>query len=181
MSTTHLDPLRKQIQESQIVPPPSPWQLVSTLLVGGLRAVGFDRQSELLLIVSNSGRAIINCESGKKVARDHSDYFQGENVLEAEGIGLLQGTTFRMAGLFGGGLPVITQDHWSVEIVTLHFPIKEILLLEPMSDLYGFLYDKPNTFYKIASETELRACGFSYSGRSLIVATSSEVTVFRRI
>lgn len=180
MNETHLDPLRKQILELPIVPPPTPWSKVFTFSVGGLRSVGFDRNSDLLLIVSSSGRGVIDCISGQKVARDSEIYNEGEEFLEAEGIGDLKGKTIRMSGLFGGGFPIFTTDGWAIEIVTIDWQENEILLVEPMSDLYGSLYGKPSVFYKIGREQVLRACGFSYSGQSLIIATSSEITVFER-
>jgi hypothetical protein len=133
-----------------------------------------------LLIVSSAGRGVIDCRSGQKVARDDGEYYENEGFLEAAGIGPLQGQTVRISGLRGGGLPVSTSDGWSVSLVVLDWPINDILLLEPWSFLYGSLYGKPAIFHKIGSESELRACGFSYTGKSLVIATSSDVTVFSR-
>ncbi|PPU64682.1 hypothetical protein [Xanthomonas pisi] len=180
MQTNHLDPLKKQLRALQMVEPPSPWRRVATIAVGGLRTIGFDRSSELLLVVSSAGRGVIDCRSGEKVARDYDEYYGNEQFLEADGIGPLQGKTVRISGLFGGGLPISTQDGWSMELVTLDWPVEDILLVEPFSFLYGSLYGKPTAFHKIGAESELRACGFSYTGNSLVVATSSDVAVFSR-
>ena len=81
MDMKHLDPLRNKIRALHKVPPPNPWRTVGTVAVGGLRSVGFDRQSDLLLVVSIQGRGIIDCLSGAKVARDYKEYFEGEGVL----------------------------------------------------------------------------------------------------
>lgn len=180
MQTSHLDPLKEQLRALQTVAPPSPWRRVAIVAVGGLRSIGFDRGSELLLVVSSAGRGVIDCRSGEKVARDYDDFYEDEQFLEADGIGPLQGQTVRVSGLFGGGLPISTQDGWSVELVTLDWPVKDILLLEPFSFLYGSLYGKPTAFHKIGAESELRACGFSYTGNTLVIATSSDVAVFSR-
>ncbi|WP_349656785.1 hypothetical protein [Xanthomonas sp. 10-10] len=180
MQTNHLDPLKKQLRALKTVVPPSPWRRVAVIAVGGLRSIGFDRSSELLLVVSSAGRGIIDCRSGEKVARDYDEYYENEQFLEADGIGPLQGKTVRVSGLLGGGLPISTQDGWSMELVTLDWPVQDILLLEPFSFLYGSLYDKPTAFHKIGAELELRACGFSYTGNSLVVATSSDVAIFSR-
>lgn len=180
MSTRHLDPLRKELRALRTVPPPTPWRKVGVVAVGGLRAVGFDRETELLLIVSSAGRRVVDCLTGQKVARDEDEHHEDERHLEAVGIGPLQGKTVRVAGLPGGGLPVSTHDGWSVEVVTLDWPTHEILLIEPFCSLYDSLRGKPGRFHKIGSESELRACGFSPSGLSLVVATSSEVMVFGR-
>jgi hypothetical protein len=180
MQTNHLDPLKKQLRALQQVAPPSPWHRVATISVGGLRSVGFGRNSELLLVISSAGRGVIDCGTGEKVARDDDEYYENEQFLEAEGIGPLQGQAIRISGLFGGGLPTPTSDGWSVELVSLDWPVKDILLLEPHSFLYGSLYGKPAIFHKIGAESELRACGFSYSGSSLVVATSSDIAIFYR-
>jgi hypothetical protein len=180
MNRTRLDPLRSELRALLIGPPPKPWSLLATLAVGGLREVGFDRHSELLLVVSSAGRGVIDCTNATKVARDDSEYYEGEAILEATGIGPLQGTIIRMAGLYGGGLPTRTTDGWSVEVLALDWPVEEVILLEPKSFLYGSLNGKATSFHKIGSESEIRACGFSYSGRSLVIATTSAISVFRR-
>lgn len=180
MNTAHLNPLRKELRALQTVSPPKPWHKVGAVAVGGLRAVGFGRESELLLVVSSSGRGVVDCLSGLKVARDDEEYFEDERYLEARGIGPLDGQTLHMSGLLGGGLPNSTSDGWSIALVTLDWPVHEVLLLEPFASLYDSLRGKPSLFHKIGADSEVRACGFSHSGRSLIVATSSDITVFGR-
>lgn len=176
----HLESLKRKLMSTQLSAPPSPWQQSSVISVSGLRAVGFDRHSDQLLVVSNQGRSVVDCLSGQKLARDDEEYFEGEEHLEAEGIGPCAGKLFHMAGLHGGGLPTTTEDRWSLEVLTLDWPTKEVLLFEPGSWLYGSLYSKPDNFSKLASESELRACGFSHTGRSLVLATSSDLTIYSR-
>lgn len=180
MQTNHLDALKSQLRTLQTVAPPKPWRRVVTIAVGGLLSIGFDRDSELLLVVSSAGRGVIDCRSGEKIARDTNEYNENDRYLEADGIGPLRGQTIRVSGLLGGGLPRSTHDGWSVELVTLDWPVNEILLLEPFSSLYESLYGKPPALHKIGEELEVRACGFSYTGKSLVVATSSDVAVFSR-
>jgi len=180
MTTTHLDPIRQRIRSLDIDLPPSPWKKIGAVAVGGLRSIGFDRDSEMLLIVSSMGRGVIDCCDCAKVARDEAEYYAGETYLEAEGIGQLEGKTIRMAGLTGGGLPNVTQDGWMLEIVTLDWPEHDVLLAEPYTTIYDSLYGKPSRFKKIARESELRAYGFSYTGKSLVIATSSEIVVYGR-
>jgi len=180
MYTKHLDPLRKELRELQTRSPPQPWQKVGEFAVGGLLSIGFDRESELLLIVSSTGRGVVDCQSGQRVARDDGEYYEDNMYLEAVGIGPLQGKILRVSGLHGGGLPVTAGDGWSVEIITLDWPACEILLLEPFASLYDSLDGKPSRFHKIGNELELRACGFSYSGHSFVVATPSDITIYGR-
>jgi hypothetical protein len=149
--------------------------------VGGVRAVGFDRETDLLLVVSFGGRGVIDCASGQKIARDDDEsYFEDTRYLEAEGIGPLKGKTLRVAGSQGGGLPTSTEDGWSLELVTCEWPEQEVLLLEPFATLFDFLQRKPSRFHKIATDSEIRAYGFSYTGKTMIVASSSDVIIFSR-
>jgi hypothetical protein len=87
----HLEALRQKIRNAPVVKKISGWSLITSISVGGLRSVGFDRHTDVLLVVSSQGRGIIDCRSGEKLARDDEEYFEGEEHLEAEGIGLLQG------------------------------------------------------------------------------------------
>jgi hypothetical protein len=180
MSFHHLDPLRRHLLSLATTRPPEPWRKLGTIAVGGLHSIGFDRESELLLVASASGRGLIDCDSGQKIARDNSESAYPNRFLELQGIGPLASTTLRMSGLDGGGLPLNTNDGWSVESVSLAWPMQELVLLQPWASLYDTLSGKPDRFHKIAREDGLRAFGFSYSGRSLVVATSSEIAIFNR-
>lgn len=175
-----LEALKIKLKAATITAPPYPWQQVTILPVGGLRAVGYDRHSDLLLIVSSQGRGVVDCLSGQKVARDYEEYHGDEKHLEAEGIGPLAGKTIYMTGLHGGGLPLQTEDTWRLEIVTLDWPVNDIFLFAPSSWIYGSFVAKPDHSVKLASEAELRACGFSHTGCSFVIATASDLTIYRR-
>jgi len=180
MNTSHLDPVRKVLKSLKVDAPPSPWKKLGMVAIGGLRAVGFDKASELLLVVSSSGRGVIECTTCTKLARDDAEYYDREEHLEAEGIGPLNDKIVRMSGILGGGLPTSTPDGWSSEVVTLEWPENDILLVEPYCSIYDVLYNKPSKFKKIGSESELRACGFSFTGNTFIVASSSDIAIFGR-
>jgi hypothetical protein len=80
--------------------------------------------------------------------------------------------------LWGGGLITFTKDGWNVERVTLAWPEESLLLFEPSLRIP---YEEGSQFYKIAVPiTEVRAFGFSYSGKTLVIATSSDVSIFAR-
>ncbi|MGL5833021.1 MAG: hypothetical protein ACRC1Z_07280 [Waterburya sp.] len=176
----HLKPLQKKLLSLNILETPDPWKLVAIFTVGGLRSVGFDRESDNLMIVSLQGRGVIDCLTGEKVARDYEEFYENEKSLEAQGIGILSDHIIRMSGLFGGGLPNMTEDGWQIECVTLKWPEQMLILLPPSSNLYGSVTGHPDTMTKIFEDSSIRAYGFSYTGRSLIIATTSDVTIFTR-
>ncbi|AZD09391.1 hypothetical protein C4K26_3996 [Pseudomonas chlororaphis] len=180
MSTSHLDPLRAVIKQCQTSHPPSPWELAGEYTVASLFDVGFDRDSELLLVSSSSGLGLFDCETGKKIARDTSDRALTDRFLECKGIGVLANKTIRMAGVYGGSLPASTPDGWSIETVTLKWPEEHLLLLKPGSWLHGADCNRPSSFHKLAIEYDVRAFGFSYSGQTLVIATSGDLVIYRR-
>ena len=180
MSSSHLDPLRREIEQRQVAPAPEPWQLKARLTIAGLLEVGFDHDSELLLVASSSGRSVINCQTGEKVARDRTDNLGSDRHLETRGIGPLHERVIRMAGINGGGLPVATADGWMIEDITLAWPEQHLLLVEPGSWLHGARYHRPALFHKLGVELEVRAFGFSYTGLTLVIATAGEVVVYGR-
>ena len=180
MPTSHLDPLRREIAQLQVTLPPAPWQLKARFTIVGLMEVGFDRDSELLLVAASSGRSVIDCRTGEKVARDRTDNLGSDRFLETRGLGPLQDRVIPMAGIHGGRLPLATADGWMTEDITLAWPEQHLLLVEPGSWLHGARYHRPAVFHKLGVELEVRAFGFSYSGLSLVLATAGELVVFGR-
>jgi hypothetical protein len=176
----HLKPLQEKLLSLEIEEVTAPWKLVATFAVSGLRSVGFDRESEHLLVISSQGRGVIDCLRGEKIARDYEEFYENETSLEAQGIGILSDRTIRMSGLFGGGLPIITEDGWQLECVTLKWPDQMLILLPPNSYLYRSVAGHFDIMTKIFEDSCIRAYGFSYTGRSFVIATTSDVTVFVR-
>ncbi|MBD2319250.1 MULTISPECIES: hypothetical protein [Cyanophyceae] len=177
----HLEPLKQKLLLLSISTPPFPWKFVASVAIGGLRSVGFDRNSDSLLVVSSQGRGVLDCITGTKTARDYNEYYKNEVCLEAEGIGTLSNKIIRMSGLFGGGLPVSTEDGWRLESITLRWPEQMIILIPPDSSIYDNPSSYPNTITKVAEELCIMAYGFSNTGQSLIVATTSEINIFNRV
>lgn len=84
----------------------------------------------------------------------------------------------RLAGLMGGGLPNLTQDGWSLELVWHDWPDNCLVLEEPDKSVYNDL----KYGYKIADSKpcEYRAHGFSETGLSFVFATSCSLYIFSR-
>ncbi|MEP7122806.1 MAG: hypothetical protein ABJE95_17910 [Byssovorax sp.] len=188
MSTApdHLLPLIRRARDAPVRPPPAPWQRRAVHSVGGLTDAGFGRGTDLLLVISSDGRGVFDCLTGLRVARDASMPDRGEadwqdtRELGATGIGPLLGQTIRTSGLSGGGLPSTTADRWTAERLTLDWPDELLLLVPPGSWLHETRAGRSADFTKLAVEREVRAWGFSPTGKSLILATSSDVAIFGR-
>lgn len=161
---------------------PKPWRNVGTFAVGGLTDVGFADSSDLLLCISGSGRGVFDCLAGLRVARDDSSDFAFDlGNLIAEGIGPLAGQRIRTAGMYGGGLASGSGDGWCIERHPFSFPDDELFVSPPGHTMLWTRRDEEVRLTKLGRfVTELRAFGFSPTGRTLVVAVSSDVTIFAR-
>lgn len=160
---------------------PPPWKSSGSSGVGGLLSVGFGRGTDLLLVTSSQGRGVFDCFTGQRIARDRSDETTEDSAnLEARGIGPLEGQVIRLSGLSGGGLPAGTGDGWAAERLVLEWPEEILVLVPPGSWIFGLAFNKPANFTKLFVGSEVRAWGFSPTGRSLVLATSSDLTIYAR-
>jgi hypothetical protein len=173
----HLEPIRNRIRAAPISNPLPPWTRLAVHAIGGLTEVGFADESDLLLVVSAQGRGVFDGRTGERVARDRTEPDEGwydERRLRAFGIGPLEGRLIRLAGLHGGGLLRGGRDGWWVDDITLDWPDVSLLLGGP----WGWIYDGTTSFVKLSVEREVRAFGFSDTGESFVIATSSDLAVF---
>src|SRR5215813_7675697 len=147
----------------------NPWQLNQTWSVGGLLQAGFAEDSDFLIILTHSGRGIFNCLTGEKVARDHTGGYEFFNQvkLTVQGFGPLEGQIISTSGLYGGGMLRVTEDYWQVENDAQN---SRIYLKPPTNTEDRFPEAIPIGDYRAV---ELRAYGFSETGRSLVIATSA--------
>jgi hypothetical protein len=160
---------------------PRPWKQVGVAAVGGLMAVGFAELSDLLLAVSHSGRGLFDARSGKRLARDDSEPGAGwlkEVPYEATAIGVLGGATVRLAGILGGGLARITADGWHLEVTPVDWP-NHIVFVEPPGASI-FVPERSSSCGRVDVTEDLRAIGFSQTGNSFVVATSSDLRFYAR-
>lgn len=160
---------------------PPPWRGLGQVEVGGLRGVGFDAASELLLVESSSGKIVFDCSTGEQIARDPDagSTFDEEVRLEAHGIGPLAGKIIRVCGLFGGGLPLMTLDGWAIELAHHSWPHVASLVLVP-SGASVWEPAQARNCSKLAETEAPLAYGFSHTGQSLIVAHSHTLEIWTR-
>lgn len=192
MLTEYQQRLREKYLSAPLTGPPEPWRATgvteSSVYVGGLQGVGFGVHpgtgDDLLMIVSTDGLGLLDATTGAKIARDRDPDPQVATPdgpdLACPGIGVLTGTRVMIAGLFGGGLHTTTADGWSIDVVAPEWPHQRVIL----SAGGGLSAGEPGTswwhIFDDQQHGELRAAGFSPSGRTLVVATSSDVTLFVR-
>ncbi|MFH9819219.1 hypothetical protein [Streptomyces sp. NPDC017230] len=185
--------LRDRLLAAPVLPPPAPWRPVFEsaygVPVGGLLGIGFashsDRGHDLVMVVSHDGHGLFDAVTGEKIARDRDPGPEGSAPegaadLTCPGLGPITASRVHIAGLFGGGLHTTTGDGWTLEAVTPAWPNDRVLLSVdgglPHSGPYGVQWW--HIFH--ATYSELRAFGFSPSGETIAVATSSDLSLWTR-
>ena len=176
----HLRAMYQRIDAAPLTPEPAPWKRVDHA-VGGLTEIGFADDTDLLVVLSGQGRGIYDCTSGERLERDYdSDFPHDARNLTTPGFGVLEGKTIRTAGLAGGGLPSGTDDGWCVHRFAFHWPEEILLLTPPGNWIYGGVPSMGSDFYRLGSDSEIRAFGFSPTGRTLVIATGSDLAILTK-
>ncbi len=178
---THEEKIRERMRGFTRQAPPNPWRVVSHA-VGGLTEIGYDRGTDLLLAVSESGRGLFDCRIGQRIARNSTAAAEGSWYqpikLLAEGIDVIAKHTISLAGLHGGGLPLFAEDGWSLQPVAPDWPRAKIILCpsfrSALSEQHG------GGCVCVGEDYEFRAYGFSETGLSFVIATSSTLKIFTR-
>lgn len=137
------------------------------------------------MVVSHDGHGLFDAVTGERIARDRDPDPEDSTPdavadLSCPGLGPISGIRVRIAGLFGGGLHTTTADGWTLEVVTPAWPNDRVLL----SGDGGLPHSGPHgeRWWHIFHSTysELRAVGFSPSGQTIAVATSSDISLWTR-
>ncbi len=180
MVSDYIERLRNMKQQD----PPFPWRRRTSTTVAALSDVGYSSDSDLLLVISNDGRGVFDCLTGKLVAREPGIAWEHAGFdgihLTAMGIGPLEGKQIRVAGQHGGGLPVYTSDGWYLQIVSPNWPFSSVILIPSANRFSDPFSLEGATKVSPTGEEELIAYGFSETGRSFIVAQTHTLDIFSR-
>ncbi|MFL5740458.1 MAG: hypothetical protein ACJ75B_09605 [Flavisolibacter sp.] len=161
------------------------WTHKNTFAIGGLENVGYASGQDNLIVLSAQGQGIFDCISGEKIARLHNgtDWWQSFNQdrNSIAGFGVLESTDILTCGFYGEDhLPKTTNDGWRLMLSPPEpddkpfdkYLVQKIYLLSPT--------DEQNILVSKEGPCELRAFGFSDTGKSFIVALSCELTIYSR-
>ncbi|HCA3406574.1 TPA: hypothetical protein MO340_000248 [Salmonella enterica subsp. salamae serovar 35:g,m,s,t:-] len=158
---------------------PTGWKKHVEIAVGGLTEVGFSKTTNDLLVISSSGRGLIDCTTGEKIARDYEEYgdwYDPVNLI-CQGIGRVEEEIIHISGLCGGGLPFVNRYGESLERVAPEWPVEDIIFCPPGKT--ALIPSFQEGCVRFISDY-IRAVGFSWCGEFLVCATSSDVTIWKR-
>ncbi|MEU9732359.1 hypothetical protein [Streptomyces sp. NPDC048002] len=190
--------LRDRLLAAPVVPAPEPWRPVfgaytanghpPCAAVGGLLGIGFavhpESGRDLVMVVSHDGHGLFDAVTGERIARDRDpDVEDGTPDAAADltcpGLGPVAGTRVHIAGVYGGGLHLGTGDGWTLAVETPEWP-EERVLLEHGGRFYSTPHEEGWWHVFHSTWSTFRTAGFSPTGRTLAVATSSDLTLWTR-
>lgn len=160
--------------------PPPPWRPVDTVPIGGFTDGGYLPGSDTFLAISSMGRGLFDALTGEKIGRDresHGDWMD-HIQLTAQSIAPQAGIEVRIGGLSGGGLPLHTRDGWHLELTAPCWPYIAVFLEPPGVSV--ILEERAAGARKFFEDCEPHVVGFSPTGRSFVIGTSSELIFFTR-
>lgn len=166
--------------------PPLPWRKVCHRNVSTLVGVGYDKDSDLILIDHYDGPEIIDALTGQSIdVSDDEISFEESLKLQAKGFGPLEGKNISMQGVYGGGLPRITKDGWQFESIHVDCYCMDLILVHPGSVLFnweGSQYkDSCDRIWDASKELHSVRChGFSYTGKSFVIATEGDFVIYAK-
>ncbi|MEU8585698.1 hypothetical protein AB0C59_01600 [Streptomyces sp. NPDC048664] len=181
--------MRARLLAAPVVPAPEPWRRVACAPVGGLLGIGFashpDSGHDLVMVVSGDGHGLFDAVTGERIARERDPDPDGSTPeatadLSCPGLGPIAGGRVRIAGLFGGGLHAGTGDGWAVQVVAPDWPRDRVLLSRGSALPHSGPHAERWWHILHAAYSEFRAAGFSPSGQTLAVATSSDLSLWTR-
>jgi hypothetical protein len=160
---------------------PEPWIASGTQAVGGLTDVGFIPGTDFLLVLSSQGRGIYDCLTGQRVARDRDEAYPFDTAsLTASAFADFAEQTVHTAGIHGGGLALTTHDGWSIADFMFDWP-EPIVTLSPAGLSWEYAeMGRPTVIYRLPADSTTRAFGFSPTGRSIVLASSSDLQMISR-
>lgn len=159
------------------------WVHKKTFAIGGLENVGFVPAKEYLIVLSSQGQGIFDCKTGEKIARqnDNGDWWDKFNEESncILGFDFLDNILIPTHGLYGDdNLPKKNEEGWEL-IITAPQPDDKPFEKYLVQKIYLVSPDKKKKIFIMKDgPCELRAYGFSDSGKTFIVALSCELVIF---
>lgn len=171
--------LQNLVYQTQEIDEPNGWRK-TVFAIGGLSEIGFSKQnSNLLLVISSQGRGVIDCQKGELIERDYDTNWDWRDSYEmtAQGIGVLSKEKILVSGLHGGGLPLMNKNGDGLLYMATEWPIIDIIFEPNFKSIYK--ENEAKECFRIFHDYELRTYGFSYDGETFVIATSSEIIIYR--
>ena len=158
---------------------PDGWEYVGGIAISGFIGFGFSKlKTNVALVVTTSGRSLVDCSSGEKIARDYEEAVGIDHSgIFCRGIEELSEEDILISGQNGGGLPLQTCIGESLSTHSPNWPQYDLYFCGALS---SSLYEKfQKGCVKIRTDF-IEAVGFSWCGDYFAVANNSDFDVWKR-
>jgi len=162
------------------------WNQKIIYAIGGLQNVGYVTGEDVLIVLSLQGAGIIDCLSGARLARNNKenwwDKFDEKNAT-VTGFDFLADVRIKTHGLFGGdSLYKRSLDGWKLSKKNSSSIFHFLKFKSSKREIVN-LHSPNGRESKVVHDVgpcELRAYGFSDTGKSFIIASTCELVIYRR-
>ncbi|KPN94302.1 hypothetical protein [Lysinibacillus sp. ZYM-1] len=173
-----LDLLAKA-QSMACTKPPRPWEYETVIPTNGVLACGWD-QDENIVLISGSGYSVTEPITGRRLQRNRDAYVT-EECVSVDRLTFhppLAKQPIPIFGLEAGDGIHVTSDGWQVEVIYPWWPRATVVL--------DYLFTTHYSYLKNATAIDLHRldgtvkCGFSPSGKHLIIMGSGGALIYSR-
>lgn len=152
---------------------PTGWER-EYISVGGLMYVGFsERHPHQLICISSQHESLIDCTTGEK---RYAEICYDENNLTAYADGP-ELELIHLAGEGGGGFRHYSKDGNILDRVSLFWPREQIIFMPNWNSFWS----SPADCWIVSDECGILAYGFNKDGDIFIIATSSDLIIYRKL
>ncbi|WP_122073309.1 hypothetical protein [Pseudophaeobacter sp. EL27] len=180
------DVVTETLSRAMVVTETTGWKRTAEVVVGGLVALGFyeskdSPQLDKLVAIGSQGQTVVDCLSGQITYRNRERDGYDPETLSAWDLSGGTNELVRMSGIDGGGLKPYTKDGWSVEALPVAWPIYYYILQHPGSSIFtDHTLGREPKFDLLDADYKQMAWGFSNSGNSLLLSSSSDIIIWTR-
>lgn len=160
---------------------PKDWEKVGGLAIRGLIGFGFSKSKpHIALVVTNSGRSLVDCNTSEKISRDYAEY-EGldDSFIYCKGINEIEHETILLSSVYGGGIPTTTNKGDSLFLEAPYWPQKTLIFCEDSA--HPLIGDGKNKCVKIKNTGDVELFGFSWCGNYFAYADFCDFHIWRRI
>lgn len=152
---------------------PTGWEQ-ETLSIGGLMYVGFSEiHTDQIVCISSQHQSIINCITSEKQYVEKL-YDEDNLIAYLDGI---ESEQVHIAGEGGGGLRHYSTDGNVVKQIAPLWPKEQIVFMPNWCSCWS----SPTDCWIVSDEYEIKAYGFNKTGDVFIIATSSDLTIYKKL
>lgn len=152
---------------------PTGWQ-EETLSIGGLMYVGFSEiHTDQIVCISSQHQSVIDCRTGERRYVEEL-YVENDLIAYLDGI---ESEQVHIAGEGGGGLRRYSTDGNILQQIAPFWPKEQIVFMPNWCSCWS----SPKDCWIVSDEYEIKAYGFNKPGDVFIIATSSDLIIYKKM